>query len=616
MKRDRMIGIFILMMAVLGFFFVSHASQTKKTTTKSLMIKTVTPSKTKVKGKKSLKFKHDLVVEEISLKGGFIAFRLKNKGPGAMPDEEHKQGEVKISYKGFEKTYPFSKFDKEGNLKTPGGVVTYETKEKLTSRQDVTVLVYFGKKISKPGKKISLKRTLGKKPPSLVQKPGKKAGLKGISKASTKQEKALKILSKKGKTEELTKAKPLISIAKVYLKDGKVHIAVKNKGQGRLSALDYRQGEVVLSYGGKIKSWSLRDVDPKGHLSRYGAEVVFDTGISLKQKERVKVSIEKMKGHPVKIVRLTPLKTPSTSVVGMTGSQKSTKPVPMDLSTAKKIGPLPENINIMHPKFEKQTIDPSQLTTLDIRIINERLSVKYNHHDYGCGFININYFCDPGIYNGPVEFHIRVFDLEHHDIVNETFIDQESADMYASFQFCWDYEYGMVLYYQVEVNPNHTIPETYYGNNHKSGQLYINNGPVKFMERAMYFPGLASTFSLGDGGVMNLSESSVKNDIEHGAWWYYDPYDPNCNMIMMNIKVWIGNPTCYEVTLPIHLYYIAYNGERDVTYNVTLAPGRDKWVTMAVGLNMQNENYIQVVPIGVGSLRVNVRFNGLPYDLD
>ena len=172
MKKGRTAGIFILMMAVLGFFFVSHAADKKENQTKSLTIKTVTPSKTKVKGKKPLKFKPDLVVEDISLDKGFITFTLENNGPGFLSDDDHKQGEVKVSYKCrvSKDTYPFSKVDPKRKLKKPEGAVTYKTKEK-SSRQEVIVSIYFGKKTLKPDKKISLKRTLGKKQPTLVQKP-------------------------------------------------------------------------------------------------------------------------------------------------------------------------------------------------------------------------------------------------------------------------------------------------------------------------------------------------------------------------------------------------------------------------------------------------------------
>jgi hypothetical protein len=172
--RRRMIRVLILMMAVLGFFFVSHAAQTKKTTTKPLTTKTKKSSKptTGVKPKKLI-LKPDLIVEDISLDRGFITFRLKNNGPGSLSDDDHKQGEVKVSYKGraSKDTYPFSKVDPKRKLKKPDGAVTYKTKEKLTSRQEVIVSIYFGKKTLKPDKKISLKRTWGKKQPTLVQKP-------------------------------------------------------------------------------------------------------------------------------------------------------------------------------------------------------------------------------------------------------------------------------------------------------------------------------------------------------------------------------------------------------------------------------------------------------------
>lgn len=144
---------------------MNHAAQTKKTTTKPLT------TKTKKSSKPTTGVKPNLVVEDISLDRGFITFRLKNKGPGSLPDEDHKQGEVKVSYKSrvSKDTYPFSKIDPKRKLKKPDGSVTYKTREKLTSRQEVTVLVYFRKKTLKPVKKISLKRTLGKKQGHKIQ---------------------------------------------------------------------------------------------------------------------------------------------------------------------------------------------------------------------------------------------------------------------------------------------------------------------------------------------------------------------------------------------------------------------------------------------------------------
>jgi len=418
------------------------------------------------------------------------------------------------------------------------------------------------------------------------------------------------------------RTEPFISIEEISVKAGTIHITLKNTGTGRLSPQDSMKGRITLSMEGKVRSWSLHTMDPGGRLDRGDKTVVFDTGIATPTPKQVRVSLHQVKGEKVKVARVGEVKRSQTPMGRLKRLQESVQPVPRDLTTANKRSPLsPERTNMLrpqtlHPQFETQPIDPYQLTTLDFHIGNYPLSVKYHHHDSGRGWINIRYYTsDLSVYNGPVEFHIRVY-KGFETLVDETFVDQSNADMSASFPFRWPNEYGMYLVCRVEVNPNHTIPEVHYENNHKKVELYINNGPVKFMVEHMIFPG--TNYAVSDDRTLSFTEDAIKDKIENGPWWYYDPYDADCNMIMMNVQVWIGNPTCDEKTLPLVLSYDSYDGTRYVTHNVTLAPGRDKRVTMAVGLNLQRHNYIRVTfyDQGYHRIRVNFNFYGLPYDLE
>lgn len=204
MKRAMTAGLFMLIITVLlGSTFISHAAKAKKSTkhpltTKSKKISKPPVTKTKA-GKTTLK--SELVVEKLWLNRGYIAFRLKNKGPGSIAKKDHQQGKVKVSYKGFSRIIPFSKIDPKGKLRAPGGSLPYTTRYRLKSPQTVTVWILFNKKALKSGRNISLKRDLGEKKISRVQKSKEKAKRKYTLKTPAKGQKKSKARFQKDKVK-------------------------------------------------------------------------------------------------------------------------------------------------------------------------------------------------------------------------------------------------------------------------------------------------------------------------------------------------------------------------------------------------------------------------------
>ncbi len=84
-----------------------------------------------------------------------INFKLKNSGPGSVPDGEHKESVVRVQYGWEIKDFPLLKVDPNGVLRKAGGMVSFNTQIPLKSSVDVRVIVDFNKKIkeSDAGKK-------------------------------------------------------------------------------------------------------------------------------------------------------------------------------------------------------------------------------------------------------------------------------------------------------------------------------------------------------------------------------------------------------------------------------------------------------------------------------
>lgn len=162
------------------------------------------------KGKKTTKPSEkplpDLVIERVWLDAQCqINFQIKNVGKGGIPDSEYRQGMVKVYFGKEHEDIYFTKtsskgkppMDPGGKLKSPGGMVQYDTQIKLEESLSVCVVVDEAKKINESSNANNrLAQSLTPQCLPLVQKvappgaPGKPVSriegfLKEIEKADT-----------------------------------------------------------------------------------------------------------------------------------------------------------------------------------------------------------------------------------------------------------------------------------------------------------------------------------------------------------------------------------------------------------------------------------------------
>jgi hypothetical protein len=111
----------------------------------------------------------DLIVERVWLdKEGFINFQLKNAGQAEIPNREHRQGMVRVTYGRNHKDFSFRKtlkkrppVDPKGLLKKPGGVVPYNTQIRVKERLTITVVVDCTKRIAEANEQNNQGISLG-----------------------------------------------------------------------------------------------------------------------------------------------------------------------------------------------------------------------------------------------------------------------------------------------------------------------------------------------------------------------------------------------------------------------------------------------------------------------
>ncbi len=179
----------------------------------------------------------------------------------------------------------------------------------------------------------------------------------------TEAQKALRLAKQKQKlspgpgTPEKPALFPLLSVEKIYLKDGIVHLRVRNKGKGKFTRGHYDKGRLMLSLGAKNKTWSLSRIDPKGALNK-GKYVEFDTGFKLTRRAKVQVSTAQLPSGKSKTSLLTPserLKQKTASTFS-TGHTKKTPVSPLMMAKRAKPSPpsmvpmiLDRGIHILNP---------------------------------------------------------------------------------------------------------------------------------------------------------------------------------------------------------------------------------------------------------------------------
>lgn len=127
----------------------------------------------------------DLIIEMVWLdEQRNILFNLKNAGNGSIPDREHRQSWVRVQYGEKALDFHLAKknpgdrppVDPKGELKQPGGVVTYNTGLKVKALEKVSVFADYNKRIKESNEKNNQSKAITLKPvkkvaPKPVRKP-------------------------------------------------------------------------------------------------------------------------------------------------------------------------------------------------------------------------------------------------------------------------------------------------------------------------------------------------------------------------------------------------------------------------------------------------------------
>lgn len=204
----------------------------------------------------------DLVVERIWLDArNKIAFKVKNTSKGGISQDAHAQGMVKVTYGDSHRDYPLRQIDPGRALARGGGVVSFTTDIVLASPAQVVVEVDYTQKIPE-AREDNNKLTASLAPRTAI--------LEQVKQVETP-------------ARDMTPARgigePQVGIERVYLKDGRVHVLLKNSGQS-LSRDDLKQITLNLQVGGKANTWRLSKIDPQLRLGQKEGTLDFDTGIA------------------------------------------------------------------------------------------------------------------------------------------------------------------------------------------------------------------------------------------------------------------------------------------------------------------------------------------------
>lgn len=95
----------------------------------------------------------DLRTQRIWLqRGNFVAFELKNAGPGKVPPKLRASVRARLSWRGGHRDFGLKTVDPHAKLTKPGGSVRFATKIRLQLSQHVTVALVHGTRRRQPGK--------------------------------------------------------------------------------------------------------------------------------------------------------------------------------------------------------------------------------------------------------------------------------------------------------------------------------------------------------------------------------------------------------------------------------------------------------------------------------
>lgn len=227
-----------------------------------------------------------------------------------------------------------------------------------------------------------------------------------------------------------------------------------------------------------------------------------------------------------------------------------------------------------------------------------------------------------GKYKGPLVFNVIV--RNSNVIINRrNMVFPDNTLEVFSLDLQWPGPQTPYLNVSVKINPDCQIKELNCNNNLYEGRIFENSTDFKLLGDGRCYPSKSIWWPKDteccDGVRISWSESNVKNAIQRGEVRYYDPYDPNTNTLLGTAKVWIGNFSRDQGTARVTFRFVSYNGVRTVERQIPFMPGEKKFVEAGIMLNLQRDNFIEASVISRSSAeraRCNIRFLGLPYDLE
>jgi hypothetical protein len=229
-----------------------------------------------------------------------------------------------------------------------------------------------------------------------------------------------------------------------------------------------------------------------------------------------------------------------------------------------------------------------------------------------------------GKYKGPLVFNVTVRnDLGDYFINRRNMVHRDNTIEDFALNLQWPSPHTPYLNVSVKINPDCQIKEFNCNNNLYEGRIFEDSTDFKLLSAESCYPTKKSIWwpkdSLWcDGNRIYFNEREVKVRIQRGELQYYDPYDPNVNVLLGKAKVWIGNFSPKEGTARVRFTYMAHDGARTAEHQGRLAPGARGFVESGIMLNLQRDNFIEVFVESRSSIeraRINIRFDGLPYSL-
>jgi len=198
--------------------------------------------------------------------------------------------------------------------------------------------------------------------------------------AKTGGKTALKTSTQHSAPMHMVSSMPRVSIEKIYLHHGTLHVRLRNGGKTTLTRAQLRSVKLHLSMGSKARTWYLTGIDHGRHLLRPGGYFDFDTGIRVTARTNVHARLEGVRGHSWRSARLAPaLPFRKLNRAPVTGGKPATRDLKMSrvgsLQYAPGTGP-GGNLQVGPPYNLKPAPKKPKLNVPELTAI-------LPHHDFG-----------------------------------------------------------------------------------------------------------------------------------------------------------------------------------------------------------------------------------------